>query len=94
MITVTVAPKADHPDVSQDIRVIAEDANCPAYVFLPNKIAGVSFMDELAELGDDPSHLDKALLLERLMEDSVAVTIPLSVLKPLILNYTSEDKIN
>ncbi len=97
-IIVTVAPKADQ-DVSQDIRVIAEDANCPAYVFLPNELEGVSFMDELAKLGDEYLSLDEdkkrlveALLLERLMEDGVTVTIPLSVLKPLILNHSSTEE--
>lgn len=96
MIIVTVAPQSDHPDVSQDIRVIAEDANCPAYVFLPDKLEGVSFMDELTKLGDeyplldeDKKRLAEALLLERLMEDSVTVTIPLSVLDPLILNHSA-----
>lgn len=98
MVIVTVAPKADHPDVSQDIRVISKDANCQAYVFLPHILEGVSFMDELSELGveylsldEDKKRLAEALLLERLMESGVTVTIPLSVLDPLILNHTTED---
>lgn len=98
MIIVTVAPKADHPDVSKDIRVIAEDANCPAYVFLPNELKGVSFMDELVKLGyeylsldEDKKRLAEALLLERLMEESATITIPLIVLDPLILNHSTND---